>query len=339
MIKNIIITGGAGFIGINLINYIFNKNPESNIIIIDNHTCSNIFFNEILNKLKKIYKEKIIFFNMDICDKELLNILLYHNIHIHQIYHLASIASPIIYKQKPFETLDTSYNGSKNIFEIAKHFNSIVLIASTSEIYGDPNNSPQNESYFGNVNCFGHRSCYDEGKRIMETLAFEYIRNFNLDIRIARIFNTYGPYMNLNDGRIIPSLIDSFLLKKPIQIFNGGKQTRCFNYIDDTLNGLYNLMENKNKINIPVNIGNDNEYNIIDTYYNIKSIFEKYYPNYDTNLPIIEGFSDENDPKIRKPDLTRAKELLDYQIKTNFEDGIRKTIDYFINFYQKSNQN
>ncbi len=330
--SNILITGGAGFIGINLIFYLFNKNPDSNIIIIDNHICSNLFFNKIYDELKEKYKEKINFLNMDICDGELLNTLFEKNSKIDHIYHLASIASPIIYKNKPFETLDTSYIGSRNIFEIAKHYKSKILIASTSEIYGDPQISPQNESYFGNVNCFGPRSCYDEGKRIMESLAFEYIRNYKLDIKIARIFNTYGPYMNIQDGRIIPSLIESFLLKKPIQIFNGGKQTRCFNYIDDTLNGLFTLMNSN--INIPVNIGNNNEFTIIDCYLKIKDIFEKYYTQYDTNLEIKHGFSDENDPKIRQPDLNRAKELLNYQIQTDFELGIRKTIDYFIYYYQ-----
>ncbi len=334
--SNILITGGAGFIGINLIFYLFNKNPDSNIIIIDNHICSNLFFYKIYDELKEKYKEKINFLNMDICDGELLNTLFEKNIKIHQIYHLASIASPIIYKNKPFETLDTSYIGSRNIFEIAKHYNSKILIASTSEIYGDPQISPQNESYFGNVNCFGPRSCYDEGKRIMESLAFEYIRNYKLDVKIARIFNTYGPYMNIQDGRIIPSLIESFLLKKPIQIFNGGKQTRCFNYIDDTLNGLFTLMNSN--INIPVNIGNNNEFTINDCYLKIKDIFEKYYTKYDTNLEIKHGFSDENDPKIRQPDLNRAKELLNYQIQTDFELGIRKTIDYFI-YYYKNKEN
>ncbi len=332
--NNILITGGAGFIGINLVYYLLKNQENTKILIIDNLICSNKFFDNIFKELKEKYNERIDFLNIDICDGSLLNILFDKNIQFKEIYHFASIASPIFYKQKPFETLDTSYIGSRNIFEIARHFNSKILIASTSEIYGDPELSPQNESYFGNVNCFGPRSCYDEGKRIMESLAYEYIRNCKLDVKIARIFNTYGPYMNIQDGRIIPSLIESFLLKKPIQIFNGGNQTRCFNFIDDTLFGLIQLMNSEH--NIPINIGNNNEISIMECYLKIKNIFEKYYKEYDTQLTIQYGFSDENDPKIRQPDLNRATELLNYKIQTDFELGIRKTIDYFI-YYYKSN--
>ncbi len=327
-----LITGGAGFIGINLVLHLFKINPQSNIIIVDNLICSNKFFINIYDELKEKHKEKIDFLQINICDNILYQTLINKYQKIDYIYHLASIASPIIYKKKPFETLDTSYIGSKNIFEIACHYNSKILIASTSEIYGDPQISPQNENYFGNVNCFGHRSCYDEGKRIMESLAFEYIKNYKLDVKIARIFNTYGPYMNIQDGRIIPSLIESFLLNKPIQIFNGGNQTRCFNFVDDTIHGLILLMNSE--YNIPINIGNNNEFTINECYLKIKNIFEKYYLDYNSNLPIEKGFSDENDPKIRQPDLTRAQNLLNYQIQTDFELGIKKTIDYFINFYQ-----
>ncbi len=329
---NIIITGGAGFIGINLTKYLLKNQQNTYILIIDNLICSNKFFDNIFKELKEKYGNRINFLNIDICDGSLLNTLFENNIQYQQIYHLASIASPIIYKKNPFETLDTSYIGSKNMFEIARHYNSKILIASTSEIYGDPQISPQNESYFGNVNCFGPRSCYDEGKRIMESLAYEYIRNYKIDVKIARIFNTYGPYMNIQDGRIIPSLIESFLLKKPIQIFNGGNQTRCFNFIDDTLFGLIQLMNSEH--NIPINIGNNNEISIMECYLKIKNIFEKYYKEYDTQLTIEYGFSDENDPKIRQPDLNRASELLNYKIQTDFELGIRKTIDYFIYYYQ-----
>lgn len=326
--NHFIITGGAGFIGMNLIIKLL-ENPENHILVIDNGISSNRFFQDFLKSNEK----RVEFWNKDICDRDLNEMIQNQYSSIHQIYHLASIASPIFYKKYPLETLDVSYIGSKNIFELALFYKCKILIASTSEVYGDPAFSPQIETYFGNVNSFGPRSCYDEGKRVMEALAFTYQKHYHVDVKIARIFNTYGPYMNIFDGRIIPSLIESFILHKPIQIFNGGKQTRSFNYIDDTLKGLMDLMESD--ILIPVNIGNDVEVSIIDTYFIIKKIFEEKYPQYSTDLEIEYGFSDENDPKVRKPDLTRARELLNYQINTTFEKGICNTIDYFIEYFQK----
>ncbi len=328
MSKNVLVTGGAGFIGIHIVNRLLKDEDVSKVIIVDNLICANIFFDEIKLKWNQEYSNKLHFWNLNINSDEFIENMKRSYSNIHEIYHLASIASPIIYKKHPFQTLDTSYIGSKNVFELTKHYNSKTLIASTSEIYGDPQITPQSEDYFGNVNCHGYRSCYDEGKRIMETLAFEYKKVYNCDIKIARIFNTYGPYMNIDDGRIIPSLIQSFLKKKPIQIFNGGNQTRCYNYVDDTLNGLFTLMRSNCKD--PVNIGNDQEYSIWETYEKIKTIFQNEFPKYHSELPVEMGFSDQDDPKIRRPHLQRAKDILQYEIKTPFEDGIRKTIQYFI---------
>ncbi len=325
----VLITGGAGFIGINLIKKLL-ENPDNFIIVIDNGISSNRFFNDFL----KVHEKRVEFWKKDICDRDLNEMIQNQFSRIDEIYHLASIASPIFYKKYPIETLDVSYIGSKNIFELALYYKCKILIASTSEVYGDPSISPQIETYFGNVNSFGPRSCYDEGKRVMEALAFTYQKHYQVDVKIARIFNTYGPYMNIFDGRIIPSLIESFIQHKPIQIYNGGKQTRSFNYIDDTLKGLMDLM--KSDVMIPVNIGNDNEVSIIDTYLMIKKIIEERYPQYGTDLEIEYGFSDENDPKVRRPDLTRAKELLDYKIQTSFEEGICQTIDYFIEYFTKT---
>ncbi len=342
MNRNVLVTGGAGFIGINLVNYLLDdKNVNYKIIIVDNMICSNSFFGEILNEWYQEFPDRVDFYPYNISKPDFVELIKTNYEHIDEIYHLASIASPIIYKKNPFETLDVSYLGSKHVFELTNHYKNNdnktckTLIASTSEIYGDPSISPQPETYFGNVNCYGFRSCYDEGKRIMETLAFEYQKEYGCDIKIARIFNTYGPFMNIKDGRIIPSLIESFLCEKPIQIFNGGKQTRCFNYIDDTLNGLINLMNSQHYQ--PVNIGNDTEYSIIETYEKMKDIFETKYSHLGkrTDLEIEWGTSDENDPKIRQPDLKRAKEWIQYEITTPFEEGVCKTIDYFIHYFEQ----
>jgi len=330
--RHILITGGAGFIGINLTEKLF-QNPQNIVIIIDNHICSNKYYEEISNQWKDEYKERYFHFEKDICNLDFVESVKNAFPQIDEIYHLASIASPIFYKMYPHQTLDVGYTGSKHVFELAKHYSCKILIASTSEVYGDPEISPQVESYFGNVNCFGPRSCYDESKRVMETLGYVYRKYENIDVKVARIFNTYGPYMNIHDGRIVPSLIDSFLNGGKIKIFNGGKQTRSFNYIDDTLDGLMRLMGSD--IEIPVNIGNDREISIWDTYQCFKEIFEKKYEGYKTDNEIEYGFSDENDPKIRQPDLRRARELLGYEIKTEMEEGFCKTIDYFIEYFSK----
>lgn len=326
--RTILVTGGAGFIGIHLVNHLLKDVNVHKVIIVDNLICANLFFDQIKQKWNKEYKNRFDFLNKNINSDDFIYNIKRLYPRIHEIYHLASIASPILYKKYPFQTLDTSYIGSKNVFELTKHYNCKTMIASTSEIYGDPQTTPQSEDYFGNVNCHGYRSCYDEGKRIMETLAFEYKKVYNCDIKIARIFNTYGPYMNIDDGRIIPSLIQSFLKKTPIQIFNGGNQTRCYNYIDDTLYGLFDLM--KSDCKDPVNIGNDEEFTILETYEKVKEIFKNEFSQYYIELPVEMGFSDKDDPKIRRPNLQKAKDILHYEIKTPFEDGIRKTIQYFI---------
>ena len=337
--KHILITGAAGFIGINLVKKLLKENEtneiKNKIIMIDNFICSNKYFENIYKTMKDENENYLEFMNLDICiEKPELFINLFKNKYeiIDEIYHLASIASPIIYKKYPLETLDTSYIGSKNIFELGLYYKSKILITSTSEVYGDPLISPQNEDYFGNVNCYGPRSCYDEGKRVMETLAYVYQKYYNLDIKIIRIFNTYGPYMNIQDGRIIPSLIESYLCNKPIKIFNGGRQTRSYNYIDDTLEGMFKLM--KSDIKTPVNIGNDKEISIIETYEIMKKIIKERYSEYYKELEIEYSISDENDPKIRRPDLQKSKELLDYEPKTTLEEGLCKTIDYFIEYHK-----
>ncbi len=331
--KIIYITGGLGFIGINLIFKLL-EDPLNLIFVLDNEVYGSR--QKILQKCGLINHERVKINYMNICNTSELfeNIKVDLSIHkvniIHEIYHLAGIASPIWYKIYPEETLDVSYIGTKNIFNLAKKYNSKVLICSSSEVYGDPEHSPQNESYFGNVNPYGERSCYDEGKRIMESLAYTFQHKYNLDIKIVRIFNTYGPYMNIDDGRVIPSFIKSYLQDKPITIFNNGTQTRSFNYVDDTINGMIQLMASN--VIEPINIGNNCEITILHFYEIMKNIIEIHFPVYNKKKEMTYGISDKDDPKLRRADLTKAQTLLNYESKTNLESGLIKTISYFIEY-------
>ncbi len=331
MQKVIFVTGGLGFIGINLILRLLRDDEDVEILLVDNDIYGSR--RATFEQTPLAHHSRIHFYGMNICDPSFI-----YNIFgicktngwntIHEIYHLAAIASPIWYKIYPEETLDVSYIGTKNVFEIGKKYNSKIMICSSSEVYGDAQICPQKEDYFGNTNSYGERACYDEGKRIMEALAYTYQKKYDLKIHIIRIFNTYGPYMNIEDGRVIPSFIKSYLQNAPIQIFNQGTQTRCFNYIDDTLNGMIALMQSN--VYTPTNIGNDCEITILQFYEICKRVMNEKFPSYYRELEIVYGVSDCDDPKVRKPDLTKARALLHYEIKTSLEDGLSKTIQYFI---------
>lgn len=332
--KSIYITGGLGFIGMNLIFKLL-EDPFNLIFVLDNEVYGSR--QKILQKNGLLNNERVHISYLNICNTNELfeNIELNQSIYklntIHKIYHLAGIASPIWYKIYPEETLDVSYIGTKNIFNIAQKYHSKVLICSSSEVYGDPEHSPQNESYFGNVNCYGERSCYDEGKRIMETLAYTFQKKYQLDIKIVRIFNTYGPYMNIDDGRVIPSFIKSYLQDLPVTIFNNGTQTRSFNYVDDTINGMISLMDSN--VIEPMNIGNEYEISILEFYEIMKEIIKVDFPIYHKDKKeVIYGFSDKDDPKLRRANITKAQALLNYESKTKLEDGLMKTIQYFIDY-------
>jgi len=250
--KIILVTGGAGFIGGHLCNYLINKGNK--VICLDNlFTGSKKNIEGLLkNENFRFIEHDIIELSHLACDK------------IDQIYNLACPASPIHYQKNPIHTVKASTIGVINILELAKKYNARVLQASTSEVYGDPLVHPQIESYTGNVNTIGPRACYDEGKRVSETLFFDYSRNYGLDIRVARIFNTYGPNMAKNDGRVISNFIAQALKDEDITIYGKGEQTRSFCYISDTVEALYRLMNTENFIG-PVNIGNPHEINIIET--------------------------------------------------------------------------
>jgi UDP-glucuronate decarboxylase len=305
--RNILIAGGNGFIGTNLCLKLLDQN--NTITIIDNN-CSSI---------EKTYfweSRNIEVLTLDIISESLLLLEKKYDI----IINLACKASPKKYQATPFHTLDTCYIGTKNLLSLMRK-DSIFLQASTSEIYGDPKVSEQDESYRGNTNCFGKRACYDEGKRIAETLCYEKI-NEGYNVKIARIFNTYGPYMDKEDGRVITNLLNQIINNKPLTIYGNGKQTRSFQYIDDLLNGFEKLIESS--VNTPVNLGNPNEeLNMLELTNVILSTL-----NIDKDYPIIFKELPEDDPVIRKPNINKAITLLNWYPNIKLEEGIRKTYNY-----------
>jgi UDP-glucuronate decarboxylase len=239
-----------------------------------------------------------------------------------EIYHLACPAAPIHYQRDPVQTLKTSVHGSINVLGLAKRLGAKILQASTSEVYGDPEIHPQTEGYWGNVNPIGIRSCYDEGKRAAETLFFDYHRQHALEIKIARIFNTFGPRMHVNDGRVVSSFILQALTNEPITLFGDGQQTRSFCYVDDLVNGLIKLMASNTDVTGPINLGNPVEMTIealattiLDMTGSSSTIERKPLP--------------EDDPRQRKPDISLAKKTLDWQPEIDWKDGLKRTITYF----------
>ena len=310
MSKTILITGCCGFIGSNMCNFLLKKNYI--IIGIDNLITGR------KKNIENFHSNKNFkFIEQDICEPIELKSS------IEKIFHLASPASPKDYLKYPIKTLKTGSLGTENILKLGLRHAAVVLVASTSEVYGDPLQHPQKEPYYGNVNTVGPRGVYDEAKRYLEALTIAYFKKHKLDVRIARIFNTYGPNMKKDDGRAIPNFINQLMKNDDITIYGNGSQTRSFCYIDDTLNGLYKLINSN--YNYPVNIGNDNECSINDLVVTLKNIIKSSSKTKYLKLP-------ENDPKIRKPDINLASEILDWNPKVNLEDGLKETISYFYNY-------
>ena len=310
MSKTILITGCCGFIGSNMCNFLLKKNYK--IIGIDNLITGR------KKNIENFHSNKNFkFIEQDICEPIELKSS------IEKIFHLASPASPKDYLKYPIKTLKTGSLGTENILKLGLRHSAVVLVASTSEVYGDPLQHPQKETYYGNVNTVGPRGVYDEAKRYLEALTIAYFKKHKLDVRIARIFNTYGPNMKKDDGRAIPNFINQLMKNDDITIYGDGSQTRSFCYIDDTLNGLYKLINSN--YNYPVNIGNDNECSINDLVVTLKNIVKSSSKTKYLKLP-------ENDPKIRKPDINLASEILDWNPKVNLEDGLKETISYFYNY-------
>ena len=305
----ILIAGGAGFIGSNLISRLLNEGNK--VICLD-----NLYTGKFENIKDFIDNENFIFIKKDILEPILIEGK------IDQIYNLACPASPLKYQKDPIYTLKINFNGNLNLLELAKNKKSTILLSSTSEIYGEPEISPQNELYRGNVNTIGIRSCYDEGKRIAETLFMEFHRKYNVDIRIVRIFNTFGPKMDKHDGRVVTNFINQMLTNQDITIYGDGNQTRSFCYIDDLVEGLIKLMDS-NYI-YPVNIGNDEEITINNLLELISSLLTSSSKVKFLDLP-------KDDPTNRKPDISIAKDVLKWEPKIKLEEGLIKTINYLKN--------
>jgi len=311
MSKKILISGGAGFIGSQLCKYFIKQNYF--VVCVD-----NLFSGFEKNISELLEKDNFKFILHDICKPLTIED------NIDEIFHLACPASPVAYQKDPLFTLRTCFQGTYNMCELAKEKNAKILFTSTSEVYGDPLVHPQVETYYGNVNTIGIRSCYDEGKRIGETILTEFHNNYNLKIQIARIFNTYGPNMCPNDGRVVTNFIRQYLKNEHITIYGKGKQTRSLCYVDDTINGLIKLMEKEEYIG-PTNIGNPNEQTIIE----IAETIKKYIPQ--SKSTFIYQPLPQDDPLTRKPDISKAISELNWEPETSLKNGLEKTIEFIKN--------
>ena len=304
--KNILITGGAGFIGSHLSEKLLN---EGNHII-----CLDNFFTGSRKNIEHLMDNK----EFELIRHDIVEPIL---IEVDEIYNLACPASPVHYQYNAIKTIKTSVLGVTNMLGLAKRAKAKILQASTSEVYGDPLVHPQREDYWGNVNTIGVRSCYDEGKRVAETLMMDYHRQHNVDIKIIRIFNTYGPRMAENDGRVVSNFIVQALKGQDITIYGDGSQTRSFCYVDDLVRGMTALM-NKEGFMGPVNVGNDGEYTI-------KELAEMIIELTNSNSKIVYKPLPSDDPCKRRPDLTLARRELGYEPEVHVKDGLKKTIEYF----------
>ncbi|PKA48548.1 UDP-glucuronic acid decarboxylase 6 [Apostasia shenzhenica] len=295
----ILVTGGAGFIGSHLVDKLM-ENEKNEVIVADN------FFTGSKNNLEKwIGHPRFELIRHDVTEPLLVE--------VDQIYHLACPASPIFYKYNPVKTIKTNVIGTLNMLGLAKRVGARILLTSTSEVYGDPLEHPQKEEYWGNVNPIGVRSCYDEGKRVAETLMFDYHRQHGIEIRIARIFNTYGPRMNIDDGRVVSNFIAQALRGEALTVQSPGTQTRSFCFVSDMVDGLIRLMEGE--CTGPINIGNPGEFTMMELAETVKELI-----NQKVELKLVENTPD--DPRQRKPDVTKAKTLLGWEPNISLLHGL-----------------
>lgn len=309
----ILVTGGAGFLGSNLIASLLDLGNE--VLCVDNfYTGTRENISPFLNNKK-----------FEVLRHDVTMPLF---VEVDQIYHLACPASPVHYQKFPVQTTKTSVLGSINMLGLAKRLNIPILLSSTSEIYGDPKETPQAESYWGNVNPIGIRACYDEGKRAAETLFYDYYRQFNVKIKIARIFNTYGPGMSLDDGRVVSNFIVQALKNEPLTVNGSGNQTRSFCYVKDLIEGLIALMNSETSILGPINLGNNDEITVVE-------FANKIIQACSSKSKLIFNPLPEDDPKIRKPDISKALKELNWKPKIDLDSGLKLSIEYFkkqINF-------
>jgi UDP-glucuronate decarboxylase len=308
MTKRILVTGGAGFIGSHLCERLLEKGNE--VVCLDN------FFTGSKDNIKHLFSD----YRFELVRHDLVNPIL---LEVDQIYNLACPASPVHYQYNPVKTVKTSVMGTLNMLGLAKRVKARILQASTSEVYGDPTVHPQLETYWGNVNCIGLRSCYDEGKRVAETLMMDYHRQNRVDIRIVRIFNTYGPRMALNDGRVMSNFIIQALRGKPLTIYGDGSHTRSFCYVNDMVKGMIAMMEQE-EFTGPVNLGNPQEISIAEL---AESIIKTTGSTAGTEYKPLPP----DDPVRRCPDITLAKAQLNWQPEIDFKTGLSQTIEYFKN--------
>ena len=302
----ILVTGGAGFLGSHLVNRLLNENHE--VVVVD-----NLFTGTKKNIFKFLDNRNFEFLRHDVTFPLYLE--------VEGIFNLACPASPLHYQKNPVQTLKTSVHGAINMLGLAKRTGSRIFQASTSEIYGDPTINPQVEEYWGNVNTLGIRACYDEGRRAAETLFMDYHRQYDLDIRIARIFNTYGPNMTVGDGRVVSNFIIQALKDEDITVYGDGQQTRSFCYVDDLIDGIWKLFFTENLYE-PINLGNPSP----TTMYGLANEIINYT---NSNSKIVFKPIPQDDPKLRQPDITKAIELLDWEPKVSREEGLKRTIEYF----------
>jgi UDP-glucuronate decarboxylase len=311
--KRILVTGGAGFLGSHLCARLL---EDGNDVI-----CADNFFTGTKDNIVGL---------LDNHHFELLrhDVTFPLYVEVDEIYNLACPASPIHYQYDPVQTTKTSVHGAINMLGLAKRTNAKILQASTSEVYGDPQEHPQTEEYWGHVNPVGIRSCYDEGKRCAETLFFDYYRQHKLRIKVARIFNTYGPNMHPNDGRVVSNFIMQALQDQPITIFGEGSQTRSFCYVDDLVEGLIKLMASSGDVTGPLNIGNPNEFTILELAKKIIALTGSKSKLVTRELP-------SDDPVQRRPNIDKARDVLSWEPKIQLEDGLQSTISYFNRFLKE----
>lgn len=311
-----LITGSAGFIGTNLVAKLLAR--EQKVIGIDNFSSSEKWKADLFKK-----DANYTFIEADICNRDFLfKKLELGSARINRVFNLACPASPPRYQKLAIETINVCTTGLINILDVARQNNAQVFHASTSEVYGDPLEHPQKESYRGNVNTVGPRSCYDEGKRIAESICYEYSRIHKLDIKLGRIFNTYGPFMDPEDGRVITNFIRQALSGEKLTVYGNGKQTRSFIYIDDLLSGILKLIDSKLDPTSPVNLGNPEEFTILE-------LIEKLKQNLGKELEIEFSDLPKDDPLQRKPDISLARSNLGWEPRTRLQEGLPLTINYY----------
>lgn len=305
--KRVLVTGGAGFLGSFLCERLLKENCD--VVCVDNFYTGTK--RNIVHLMNDPYFELV---------RHDITFPLY--LEVDEIYNLACPASPIHYQNDPVQTTKVNVHGSINMLGLAKRTKAKILQASTSEVYGNPTVHPQTEEYWGNVNCVGIRSCYDEGKRCAETLFFDYYRQHKLNIRVVRIFNTYGPRMHPNDGRVVSNFILQALKNEDITVYGDGKQTRSFCYIDDMIEGVIRMMKASDGFTGPVNLGNPEEFSILE-------LAQKIIAHTQSKSKIIFQPLPEDDPLQRKPNINLAKEKLNWQPRIQLDEGLQQTIDYF----------